>query len=149
MTEQEYYKDAIRNLKSKVSQYQDMIEDNSYNLEKLYTAYDDMNHNKNQARQVEKKLAKGEISEEQIEKEDVEKLRAALMVKKKSLEKQLDNYAKKIYNILSKDDKFLNEYRKYNDGVLDEKSLDEALVVKFRTYKMVLNILSLGEQNVV
>ena len=90
---------------------------------------------------LEKQLVKGEITEEQMDKEDVEKLRELLLSKKKSLEKQLDSYAKKIYDILSKDEKFLDEYRKYDEGLLNEKNIDDNMIVKFKVYKKALELL--------
>ncbi len=90
---------------------------------------------------LEKQLVKGEINEEQMDKEDVEKLRELLLSKKKGLEKQLDSYAKKIYDILSKDEKFLDEYRKYDEGLLNEKNIDDNMIVKFKVYKKALELL--------
>ncbi len=91
--------------------------------------------------ELENRLIKGEITEEQIAKEDYDSIKNLLIARKEELERQLNNYAQKVYTILSKDEKFLTKFDQYQEGIISEDDIDETTIVKCRLYKRALEIL--------
>ncbi len=91
--------------------------------------------------ELENRFMKGEITEDDISKEDAESLKSILLDRKNELQKKLDGYAKTVYDILSKDDKFLDLYNKYEDGNINEDTIEKTTIVKIRLYKRALKLL--------
>ncbi len=90
---------------------------------------------------LENRLVKGEINESQIDEEDYDSIKNLLIARKEELERQLNVYAKKVYGILSKDEKFIDVFNQLQEEKISEDDIDEDTIVRCRLYKRALELL--------